>query len=180
MHWKQCGPLGCLPALRPPQLLQDRQGGSHCTKVSIYLSIYLCVHISVFQPYAHLSSCRTAKGALIVPRYLSIYLSIYVYTYLSSSPTPTSALAGPSRGLSLYQGIYLSINLSIYLSISTYIYLSRCMSMSVSDTARLTSTVNSAEKSLSQILLTTCVGSKVSMHIYLLQSVHLLSAIEMN
>ena len=133
MHWKQCGPLGCLPALRPPQLLQDRQGGSHCTKVSIYLSIYL---------------------------------SIYVYTYLSSSPTPTSALAGPSRGLSLYQGIYLSINLSIYLSISTYIYLSRCMSMSVSDTARLTSTVNSAEKSLSQILLTTCVGSKVFIHVY--------------
>ncbi|XP_023349205.1 ankyrin repeat and BTB/POZ domain-containing protein 2 [Eurytemora carolleeae] len=57
----------------------------------------------LFQPYAHLSSCRTSKGSLEVPR---------------------------------------------------------CMSLSVSDTIRLSSGVKTTDKSLSQILLTTCVGSK--------------------
>ena len=38
----------------------------------------------------------------------------------------------------------------------------RCMSLSVSDTIRLSSGVKTTDKSLSQILLTTCVGSKVT------------------
>ena len=42
----------------------------------------------------------------------------------------------------------------------------RCMSLSVSDTIRLSSGVKTTDKSLSQILLTTCVGSKVT-HILL-------------
>lgn len=57
----------------------------------------------IFQPYAHLSSCRTAKGNLLVPK---------------------------------------------------------CLNVAAMDTVRLTATVKSLEKSLTQVLLTTCVGSK--------------------
>jgi len=57
----------------------------------------------IFQPYAHLSSCRTSKGSLTVPK---------------------------------------------------------CINLAPSDTVRLTSTIKNVEKSMTQILLTTCVGSK--------------------
>jgi len=57
----------------------------------------------IFQPYAHLSSCRTSKGSLTVPK---------------------------------------------------------CINLAPSDTVRLASTGKNIEKSMTQILLTTCVGSK--------------------
>ena len=57
----------------------------------------------IFQPYAHLSSCRTSKGSLTVPK---------------------------------------------------------CINLAPGDTVRLASTGKNIEKSLTQILLTTCVGSK--------------------
>ena len=65
----------------------------------------------IFQPYAHLSSCRTSKGNLTVPK---------------------------------------------------------CLNMGASDTVRLTAQVKSLEKSLTQVLLTTCVGSKEELEALLL------------
>ena len=63
----------------------------------------------------------------------------------------------------------------IHLSVQTHHFIliltlmsTRAMSLSSGDTARLTASTqsnNNAEKSLSQILLTTCVGSKVVLSI---------------